>query len=113
MHLNQVSGRDAKTEFVKKMLLDQKILNRLDVKVNQRVTNEIQAMANDVKFHTTCPHAPVTSLFDRAQKIKISRFERFSMYLIIELRRRNPKSKPIPKPWKPVKRQRVNSHFTH
>ena len=79
MHLNQVSGRDAKTEFVKKMLLDQKILNRLDVKVNKRVPNEIQAMANDVKFHTTCPHAPVTSLFDRGQKIKISRFERFSI----------------------------------
>ena len=66
MHLNQVSGRDAKTEFVKKMLLDQKILNRLDVKANKRVTNEIQLMANDVKFHTACPGAPVTSLFDRA-----------------------------------------------
>ncbi len=40
MHLNQVSGRDAKTEYVKKMLLDQKILNRLDVKVN--LTNALQ-----------------------------------------------------------------------
>ena len=66
MYLNQVSGRDAKIEFVKKMLLDQKILTRLDVKENKRVTHEIQTMANDVKVHTACPDAPVTSLFDRA-----------------------------------------------